>query len=166
MVDWAVEPLNRSHQRDAFCSGKPPLDAFLHAHVSQYEKRHLGRTYVLVRSGELRALGYYTLASGAVPIEHLPAKAAKKLPRHPVPAILLARLAVDQTVQGQGLGGYLLFDALQRCLGLAGSLGVHAVEVDAIDEYAKAFYEKYGFIPLQDHALHLYMPIATIDAAF
>jgi GNAT superfamily N-acetyltransferase len=166
MDEWAIEPLNRSHQREAFCSGKPPLDAFLQAHVSQYEKRHLGRTCVLIRSGELRVHGYYTLASGAVAIEHLPAKAAKKLPRHPVPAILLARLAVDQAVQGQGRGGYLLVDALQRCLTLADSLGVHAVEVDVIDESAKAFYEKYGFIPLQDQALHLYLPISTIQATF
>jgi GNAT superfamily N-acetyltransferase len=73
---------------------------------------------------------------------------------------------VDQAAQGQGLGGPLLADALKRCLGLAGQLGIHAVEVDAIDDQAKAFYEKYGFVPLLDNPRHLYLPVATIEDAF
>ena len=166
MAEWIIEPLGRAHQRAEFCCGKPPLDNFLHALVSQYEKRRLGRTYVAVRPGEERVLGYYTLASGSVAFENLPGKAAKKLPRHPVPVVLLARLAVDQAAQGQGLGGLLLADALKRCLGLAGQLGIHAVEVDAIDDQAKAFYEKYGFVPLLDNPRHLYLPVATIEDAF
>jgi GNAT superfamily N-acetyltransferase len=143
-----------------------PLDNFLRTLVSQYEKRRLGRTHVVVRPGEKRVLGYYTLASGAVSFANLPEQATKKLPRHPVPVILLARLALDQSVQGQGLGGFLLADALRRCLSLAGQLGVHAVEVDAIDDQAKAFYERYGFVALQDNPLHLYLPMATIEDAF
>ncbi len=165
MVDWVIEPLERGHQRDEFCCGKGPLDHFLHALVSQYEKRRLGRTYVVVRSGTKRVLGYYTLAAGAVSFDKLPAKLAKKLPRHPVPVVLLARLAVDQTAQGQGLGRLLLVDALRRCLDLAARLGVRAVEVDAIDEPARNFYMKYGFVPLEDNPLHLYLPIRTIAAA-
>ena len=78
--------------------------------------------------------------------------------------ILLARLAVDQSVQGQGWGEGLLIDALQRGVGLADQLGIHAVEVDAIDQQAKAFYEKFGFVPLLDNELHLFLPIATIRA--
>jgi GNAT superfamily N-acetyltransferase len=166
MADWQVEPLDRSHERDEFACGKAPLDNFLRTLVSQYEKRRLGRTYVAVRPGEKRVCGYYTLASGAVSFENLPEKASKKLPRHPVPVVLLARLAIDQTVQGQGLGGWLLANALRRCLSLAGQLGVHAVEVDAIDEQAKAFYEKYGFVALRDNPLHLYLPVTTIEDAF
>src|SRR5437588_9239854 len=165
MAEWTIEPLNRSHERSEFCCGKSPLDNFLRSLVSQYEKRRLGRTYVAVRPGEKQVLGYYTLASGAVPFAHLPGRMAKKLPRHPVPVVLLARLAVDQSVQGQGLGGLLLADALRRCLGLADQLGVHAVEVDAIDEEARAFYEKYGFTALQDDPLHLYLPLASIEDA-
>jgi GNAT superfamily N-acetyltransferase len=166
MAEWHIEPLDRSHERGEFSCGKGALDSFLRTLVSQYEKRRLGRTYVAVRAGEKRVLGYYTLASGAVAFENLPKGAAKKLPRHPVPVVLLARLAVDQSVQGQGLGGFLLADALRRCLGLAGQLGVHAVEVDAIDEEARAFYEKHGFVALQDDRLHLYLPIATVEDAF
>jgi GNAT superfamily N-acetyltransferase len=166
MAEWSVEPLDGTHERGEFTCGKGPLDNFLRTLVSQYEKRRLGRTYVVVRPGEKRVLGYYTLASGAVSFANLPEQATKKLPRHPVPAILLARLALDQSVQGQGLGGFLLADALRRCLALAEQLGVHAVEVDAIDDQAKAFYEKYGFVALQDNPLHLYLPMATIEDAF
>jgi GNAT superfamily N-acetyltransferase len=165
MDDWRIEPLDRKHDRAAFSCGKPPLDDFIRRLVSQYEKRNLGRTYVAVRPGESRVRGYYTLASGAVAFEHLPKASAKRLPRHPVPVILLARLAVDQTEQGRGLGERLLIDALRRCLELADRLGIHAVEVDAIDRPARAFYEKYGFVPLLDRELHLFLPIATIRDA-
>jgi GNAT superfamily N-acetyltransferase len=163
MVEWAVERLDRGHERADFTCGKGPLDNFLRSLVSQYERRRLGRTYVLVRPGEKRVLGYYALASGALPFASLPEKATKKLPQHPVPTILLARLAVDQSVQGQGAGGFLLRDALRRCLSLGDQVGVHAVEVDAIDDEAKAFYEKYGFLTLQDDPLHLFLPLTTIE---
>jgi GNAT superfamily N-acetyltransferase len=162
MADWLVERLDRSHERDTFSCGKPPLDEFLQRLVSQYEKRKLGRTYVAVRPPAKKVCGYYTLASGAIAFEHLPDVAAKKLPKHPVPVILLARLALDRSLQGQGHGESLLIDALERCLGVADQLVVHAVEVDAIDPQAKAFYEKYGFVALLDNPFHLFLPIATI----
>jgi GNAT superfamily N-acetyltransferase len=106
------------------------------------------------------------MASGAISFQNLPVHAARKLPRHPVPVILLARLAVDRSEQGCGLGRILLVDALKRSHVLADRLGIHAVEVDAIDAAARAFYEKFGFVPLLDHSFHLYLPIATIKTAF
>jgi GNAT superfamily N-acetyltransferase len=166
MAEWSIEPLAKTHERGEFSCGKVSLDNFLRSLVSQYEKRRLGRTYVAVRSREKRVFGYYTLATGAIPFENLPAEATKKLPRHPVPVILLARLAVDRSVQGQGLGGYLMGDALRRCLSLSRQLGVHAVEVDALDEHARAFYQRYSFSPLVDNLFHLYLPMTTIEAAF
>jgi len=166
MAEWQIEALDRSHERKAFCCGKAPLDTFLKSLVSQYEKRKLGRTYVAVQPGEKRVRGYYTLASAAVSYQSFPAKVAKKLPQHPVPVTLLARLAVDQTAQGQGLGKVLLMDALRRCLALSSQLGIHAVEVDAIDQQAKEFYQKYGFLLFQDNPLHLYLPMATIEMTF
>ena len=93
-----------------------------------------------------RVLGYYTLASGAIETDSLPATQAKKLPRHAVPVILLARLAVDQSVHGTGVGGLLLRDALTRSLDLSEKLGIHAVVVDALDAGARTFYERFGFI--------------------
>src|SRR4051794_241374 len=130
MAEWQIEPLDRGHFRGAFSCGRPPLDEFIRRLVSQYEKRNLGRTYVAVQPGAKRVCGYDTLASGAVAFEKLPEASARKLPKHPVPVVLLARLAVDQAVQGQGLGEALLIDALRRCLELADKLGIHAVEVD------------------------------------
>ncbi len=165
MANWQIERLERAHVRDTFTCGEPPLDEFIRRLVSQYEKRNLGRTYVAVRPGEKQVLGYYTLASGSIAFQNLPESSARKLPRHPVPMILLARLAVDQSIQGQGWGEGLLIDAFQKSLGLADTLGIHAVEVDAIDQPAKSFYEKYGFLPLLDHAFHLFLPVATIQTA-
>ncbi len=164
MADWQIERLERGHLRDAFSCGKPPLDEFIQRLVSQYEKRNLGRTDVAVHPGDKQVLGYYTLASSAIPFQNLPETSARKFPRHPVPVILLARLAVDQSVQGKRLGEGLLVDALRRSLGLADKLGIHAVEVDAIDRQAKAFYEKYGFVSLLDNEFHLFLPIATIQS--
>ena len=163
MVDWTIEPFGKCHERASFTCGKPPLDDFIRARVSQYEKRRLGKTFVAVPPDEPRVIGYYTLAAGAIDFERLPADAARKLPKHPVPVVLLARLAVDQSVQSKRLGEGLLLDALQRSLDLSAGLGVHAVEVDALDDAAARFYCKYGFTPLRDNPLHLYLPIATVE---
>jgi GNAT superfamily N-acetyltransferase len=165
MAEWQIEPLNRAHRREEFCCGKTPLDDFLRSRVTQYEKRRLGRTYVAVRPGEKRILGYYTLASAALALPAIPPAAAKKLPRHAVPAALLARLAVDQSVQGKGLGKELLVDAMKRSLDLSARIGIHAVAVEAIDDSAKKWYLKYGFLQLLDHEMHLYLPLASIEAA-
>lgn len=165
MAEWSIVPLDRSHSRSEFDCGKPALDNFIRSLVSQYEKRNLGRTFVAVRPGEARVDGYYTISSGSVSFENLPPGLAKKLPKHPVPVVLLARLAVDQGARRKGLGEALLVDALRRALRLGDELGIHAIEVDAIDEEARGFYEKYGFIPLLDRPLHLYLPIATIRQA-
>ncbi len=165
MANWRIERLERSHERQSFACGKPPLDEFIVRLVSQYEKRNLGRTYVAVRPGERQVVGYYTLASGAIAFQNLPEVSARKLPKYPVPVVLLARLAVDGSAQGQGLSEGVLLDALDRCLGLADKVGIHAVEVGAIDQPAQAFYEKYGFTALLDSPLHLYLPLSTIRDA-
>jgi GNAT superfamily N-acetyltransferase len=163
MDKWQIEPLDRSHQRGEFCCGKAPLDEFLRSLVSQYEKRKLGRTYVAVLPSDKKVYGYYTLASSSVVFENLPSHRAKKLPKHPVPVVLLGRLAVDRAAQGRGLGEQLLMDALRRCLDLSEKLGIHAVEVLAIDAVAKGFYLRYGFVPLMDDEFHLYMPMKTVE---
>jgi len=167
MAEIRIEPFDKAkHQRAGFSCGLPALDEFLRAFVTQYEKRRLGKTFVAVPTTEdTRVVGYYTLAAGAVAFAHLPPQVAKKLPKHPVPVVLLARLAVDRSVQGQGLGEMLLTDALCRVLELSKSLGVFAVEVLAIDERAASFYAKYGCTRLADDTRHLYLPISAIEEA-
>ncbi len=166
MVSWTIDHIQKFHVRDGFSCGTPSLDAFILYGVTQYEKRQLGRTYVATQPNTRSIAGYYTLAAGAVQFAQLPVETSRKLPRHPVPVVLLARLAVDLQTQGQRLGETLLVDALVRSLSLANQLGVHAVEVDAIDDSAADFYRKYGFVPLSDHAHHLYLPIGTIEKVF
>lgn len=112
----AHERLDRDHAREGFGCGKPSLDDFLRSLVGQYEKRNLGRTSVAAQDGDRRVLGYYALASGSINADSLPATQARKLPRHAVPVVLLARPAVDRSVHGRGLGGDLLRDALTRSL--------------------------------------------------
>lgn len=163
MADWIIEPFGKAHDRSAFGCGKSSLDDFIRNRVTQYEQRRLGKTFVAVPPGEKRVIGYHTLAAGSVTFEHLPSDVSRKLPKHPVPVILLARLAVDQSSQGRRLGEGLLLDALQRSLDVSEKLGAHAVEVHALDDAAVTFYVKYGFAPLLDHPRHLYLPLATIE---
>jgi GNAT superfamily N-acetyltransferase len=162
MNDWQIERIERSHIRNQFNCGKPTLDDFIRTLVNQYEKRGLGRTYVAVLAGEQLVRGYYTIASGAIAFDTVPPERAKKLPRHPIPVVLIARLAVDQTAQRQRLGEKLLLDALNRSLELSDAIGIHAVVVDAIDSDAKAFYHKYRFTSLIDDEFHLILPVSTI----
>lgn len=167
MADIAIEPFDRTrHHRTGFRCGSPPLDKFIRTLVTQYETRRLGKTFVAARTERVaEVVGYYTLASGAVACANLPHDVARKLPGHPIPVVLLARMAVDQRVQGQRIGEMLLMDALRRAAALTESLGVFAVEVLAIDERAAAFYVKYGFMPLVDDPNHLFLPISVIERA-
>jgi GNAT superfamily N-acetyltransferase len=166
MDQWRIEPWTADQDRSQFSCGNILLDEFLRFRVGQYEKRSLGKTFVAItkdsRQGHKTVIGYYALAAGSIEFQNLPIPAARKLPKHPVPIVLLARLAVDKSSQGKGLGEGLLIDSLQRSLSLSADLGIHAVVVEAIDDSAASFYKKYGFIPLLDDSLHLYLPIATI----
>jgi GNAT superfamily N-acetyltransferase len=162
-MTWEVVPYTRQHDRTGFDCSKEPLNRFLHQQVTQYEKRNLGRTYVLVEPGQTRVLGYYTLAASQVSLDDLPEDQAKKLSRHPVPVILLGRLAVDQSLQGQGAGKMLLHDALQRCVSVAEQIGSFAVFVEAIDDEAAKFYQRYGFQPFREQPLKLFLSISTLQ---
>jgi GNAT superfamily N-acetyltransferase len=162
MGSWQIGPLSKDHERGEFSCGKASLDLYLRQQAGQLQKKNYGRTFVATRPGANRVIGYYTLATGGVQFEQLPADVSRKLPKHPAPVVLLARLAVDQTARGERLGEGLLLDACDRCLGLSEQVGIYAVLVHAKDEGARQFYLKYGFVPLVDQPLHLFLPITTI----
>jgi GNAT superfamily N-acetyltransferase len=162
MADWQIERLGDTHDRGEFSCGNDLLDDFIRAKAGQYERKNVGRTYVAIRGGLMKIVGYFTLALGSVEIADLPRVVAKKLPKHPVPVVLLGRLAVDRSEQGKGLGKHLLLDAMSRSLAISEQAGAFAIEVLAIDDAAKAFYQKYGFVPLLDQDRHLILPMATV----
>lgn len=162
MPEWHIQRLNRQHDREQFDCGHPILNDWLKQRSGQFDRRDLARTFVAVHTGENLISGYYALSNHRVAHEALPLDEAKGLPRIAVPVVLLGRLAVDRTTQGMGLGTFLLIDALRRVQQIAEHVGVRAVEVDAIDEAARAFYLKFGFQSLLDDARHLYLPMAAI----
>lgn len=160
--DWTIERLGSSHDRTAFDCGNPTLTDWLKQRASQFEKRDLARTYVASKSDSRIVLGYYAISNHRVGHEALPANEAKGLPRLDLPVVLLGRLAVDRKVQGQGLGSLLLIDALRRAQHLAEHVGIRAVEVDAIDDAARQFYLKFGFVSLLDDPNHLFLSMSVI----
>jgi GNAT superfamily N-acetyltransferase len=163
MADWMVEVLSKDHDRGAFSCGHASLDDFLKKYSGQYARRRLGTTYVAVASGQAHVLGYYTLAPSHFEFAHAPAELLKGLPKHPVPSLLLARLAVTSTEHGKGLGKFLLLDAFGRCLRVAREVAFRAIEVEAIDDQAAAFYAKYGFLPFPTDPHHLAIAMETVE---
>ena len=141
MSSFVSEPLHERHRVVGFDSGKPDLDGWLTQHALGAEARRIGRTFVWLDD---RAVGYYTLAAQLLVREDLPKSLGRGGPRQ-VPAVLVARLALDKTLHGQDLGGALLADALTRVVGATQTVAARFVVVDAIDESAAAFYEHHGF---------------------
>jgi GNAT superfamily N-acetyltransferase len=162
MALWTIARLSRAHDRSAFDCGQASLNDWLRARASQFDRRDLSRTFVATRPNEQIVCGYYALANHHVLHEVLPADEARALPRLDVPVVLLGKLAVDRGVQGQGLGALLLVDALRRVVQISAQVGLRAVEVDALDEPAIAFYRKFGFRALLDDPQHLFMPMHEI----
>ena len=157
----AVEPLNENHRLEAFDCGKhPSLTNWLKKYALASERSRSARTYVVHRSNQV--VGYFSLAAASIRKEEASPRAAKRQPGHPISVILLARLAVDKSEQGQGLGAALLKDALQRCLQASESIGARAVLVHAIDAEAKAFYQHFGFEECVVDDLHLMLLMKDI----
>jgi GNAT superfamily N-acetyltransferase len=157
-----ITRLGPDHDRASFESGHAALDDWLKQRAGQFDRKDLARTYVAVRPGEPTVLGYYAISTHGVRREDLPDDQTKGLPRIDVPVVLLGRLAVARGAQGCGLGSRLLIDSLQRIELLAEQVGIRAVEVDAIDDSARNFYLKFGFVPLLDDPRHLFLAMSTL----
>jgi len=141
-----IRALREDDDRSRFSCGDADLDRFLRRYAGQNQFRHqLGVTYVAVDGADL--LAFATVAPGHLEIEGLPSSARRGLPRYPLPVLRLARLAVDRSVTGQGLGSEMLRFVLRLALRMAGEVGCVGVVVDAKPD-AVAFYERYGFVAL------------------
>lgn len=159
------EPLRDEHRLEGFASRVASLDVWLAEHALQAGRAGSARTYVVTDADQDgRVVGYHALSAAAVERASATARATKGMPHQPVPAVLLARLAVDETVQGQGVGAWLLQDAMRRALSVSDELGVRVLLVHAIDERARSFYERYGFEASATDPLNLQLLIKDIRA--
>ena len=156
-MKWTVESLNSKHNRGDFDSGVESLNRYIRELATQHAKRNISKTFVAVEHNNPSVCGFYSLSTGSMLLEELPESARHRLPRYPIPTAHLGQLAIDLRMQGQGLGAALLFDALRRVTRVGEELGIYAITVDALDEKAKKFYERYGFVAIDADPFHLYL---------
>jgi len=156
-----IVPLEQSHSRGGFDCGVPELNAFLRATARQHGLKGISRTFVLT-DGTPVIFGFFTLTLCELQNDQLPAPQARKYPLHGLPAVRLARLAVSRKEQKKGYGELLLSEAIQRTALIAEQAGVIGLFVDAKNDAARRFYERYGFIAIPGHPLQLFLPIGTI----
>jgi GNAT superfamily N-acetyltransferase len=148
-MDYQIWPLDHEADTAGFVCGETALDEYLQRYATQDIKRGVARVFVASSVAAWPvAAGFYTLSAASIAAETLPEQWRKKLPRYPVPAALLGRLAVSQPAQGQGLGAILLADACKRVIVASETLAVAAIIVDAKSPKAAAFYQHFGFIEL------------------
>jgi GNAT superfamily N-acetyltransferase len=151
-----------SHDRVSFTCGVEPLDRYLKQQASQDVRSGVAAVFVLT-PGDGSIAGYYSLSTSTINLSDISPHAAKKLPRYPVvPTTLLGRLAVHKAMQGRGIGEALLFDAFKRAQLTTKDVGSWALIVDAKDESAKRFYERYEFLSLLNQPMRLYLPMSEI----
>lgn len=151
------QPLSAEHRLEDFACGESSLDDWLRRRALINQTTGASRTFVVTdESGQV--LAYYALAAGAVSHQESPGTIRRNMP-DPVPVMVLARLAVDQRLQGQQVGGALLKDALQRAVSVAQNIGVRAMLVHALNDRARQFYAHYGFVPSPANPMTLMLPL-------
>ncbi|HEV2330995.1 MAG TPA: GNAT family N-acetyltransferase [Verrucomicrobiae bacterium] len=162
-----IEPLEKSHDRDGFDCGSEPLNLFLKQTARQHAERGISRTFVLVDENAAApkpVIGFFALNLCQVKSEMLSPEQAKKLPRD-VSAVRLGRLARAKEFKGQGVGEILLIAAMEKFIEIFKIAGGIGLFVDAKDQKAKEFYEKFGFVSLPSNEFELFLPVKTIQDA-
>lgn len=165
-AEWRIEPLAARHNRSEFDCSEPALNDYLARFARQNHDSGVARTFVAFGDSPARLAGYYSLTVGAIEKTNLPPAAARRFPAFPLPIARLARLAVDRSAQGRGLGEHLMMDALSRCAEVSRQVGLIAVLIDAKHEQAARFYRRYEFESLPDHPLTLWLPMAAVVRLF
>jgi GNAT superfamily N-acetyltransferase len=156
--------LERKDTREGFRCSVASLDTWLVEHAPGADAAGSARTYVVVDEEQDRVVGYYALTVASLEREEATGRASRGMPRHPIPAMLLARLAVDESVQGKGVGATLLADAMQRTLLVAEETGIRLLLVHAVNEDARSFYLHYGFESSPSDPMNLQFLIKDIRA--
>ncbi len=150
-----IDKLRRDHAVDAFDCGREELNRFLVRFALPGQQAGASQTYLGL--SENQVIGFYTLVVGQVNYDDAPERLVKGLARHPVPIMLLARLAVSRAWQGRKVGAGLLKDAMRRTLQAADIAGIRAFAVHAKDREARTFYEKFGFVAAPTDPFHLFV---------
>jgi predicted GNAT family N-acyltransferase len=166
-IDFSIEPLSQHHDRAAFRCGNEQLDRYLHSVATQDKKRNIAIPYVIMDRDRQKIIGYYTLSMSGIDLDRLPEQIAKKLPKYPVVGVtLIGRLAVSIDYKGFGWGKLLIMDALHRSLMASKTTTSFAVVVDAIDDEAVRFYQRFDFQSFPDSSAKLFRTMANIDRTF
>jgi GNAT superfamily N-acetyltransferase len=166
LFDWREEPIGRQHNRKQFDCGSRDLNEYLARYARQNHESGGAKTFVAVpRAEPTRILGFYSVSPASLEFSRVPARLTKKLGRYEVPVFRLARLAVDRSVQSRGLGGDLLLAAGERVLAVAAEIGGVALLIDAKDENAVTWYQRFGALTLLDDPLKLILPLSVIAEA-
>ena len=162
-----IELLSKKHNKKEFDCGKEILDNYFQNQASQDVQRNLSACFVWEDMDSGLIKGFYTLSNNGIPLNFIPDKWRKTLPRSytSIPATLLGRLAVDNRFQGKGIGQILLIDALKRSYDISDEIGSFAVVVDPLDDEAEKFYEKFGFIKLPD-SKKMFIAMKTLKSLF
>lgn len=159
------ELLGPDHSLEAFDCGVGSLSSWLREHARAAAGAGSARTYVLGDTEQGRVVGFHALCAASVSRQEATERALRGMPRHPIPAVLLARLAVDRSVQGRGLGAFLLRDAMARSLAASAQLGVRVMLVHALDEGARDFYLHHGFEPSSTDPMNLQLMVKDVRAS-
>ncbi len=165
LPEWHEEPIGKRRGRASFDCGECVLNDFLRRHARQSHDKGAAKTFLAISDRDGAILGFYTLCPASLSYARAPEIIRKGLARHDVPVFRLARLAVDSTVQGKGLGGQLVLAAGRRCLLAAAEVGGVAMLIDAMNQRAAEWYSSYGAIPLADAPLTLLLPLVTVQSA-
>ena len=163
---WHEEPIEKRHDRTGFDCGDADLNGFLQRHARKSHEKGGAKTFLAIDDADTtKIIGFYSLSPASVAYERTPEVVKRGLARHEVPVFRLGRLAVDNSLQGQGLGGQLLLAAGRRCLYVSAEAGGVALIIDAKNERVAKWYASYGAVPLLDAPLSLLLPFKTIHAA-
>jgi GNAT superfamily N-acetyltransferase len=157
-----LRKLNAADEVEDFECGQPALEQFLKRYALLNQRAQSAQTYVCCRAGQV--VGFYSLAVGSVAPGEAPTRVTKGLARHPVPVMILARLAVDRSCQGQGLGRALLKDALLRTAQAADIAGLRCLLVHAKDDAARRWYQRWDFEPSPTDRHHLFLLTKDLKA--
>ncbi|ESK36613.1 hypothetical protein P256_02525 [Acinetobacter nectaris CIP 110549] len=156
-----IEILQSIHHKKDFDCGQEDLNRFLKQYASQHQKSGTSKTYVALDSKD-QVLGFYCLSSTSISFEIIDEALTKRLPRYPLPSVVIGRFAVNLTAQGKGIGKYLLAHALRQVSKVSQLVGVNFVVIHAKDQKAAAFYQRFGFIELSSRPLTLIYPVHQI----